>query len=165
MEYNKSVSNPMLIGAIELMKAEDTPEHKKMVSDEIVKACFLSPATVTPVPEPDAKGETHLGPGSHIQLPVLAAPNGKQFFMAFTDMAELKKWKDEEGQQTLAMSFEDYAGMMLKKDNQGNPSPVAGFVINPFGVNIVVPKEMVAQYIVAKMEQEKARKAAKKPKN
>uniref|UniRef100_UPI0040569ECC SseB family protein n=1 Tax=Acetatifactor sp. TaxID=1872090 RepID=UPI0040569ECC len=154
MEYNKSVSNPMLIGAIELMKAEPTPEHRKMVSDEIVKGIFLSPARVVPVPE---AGETKLGPGSQVQLPALAAPNGKQFFMAFTDMSELKKWRDEEGQQTVALSFEEYASMMFKKDAQGNMSPIAGLVINPFSINIVVPKEMVAQYITAKMAQEKGK--------
>lgn len=154
MEYNKTVSNPMLIGAIELMKAEATPAHRKMVSDEIVKATFLSPAKVEPIPEP---GETKLGPGSHVQLPVLAAPNGKQYFMAFTDMTELKKWRDEEGQQTLAMTFDDYAAMMFKKDQQGNISPVAGLVINPFGVNIVVPKEMVAKYITAKVAREQGK--------
>lgn len=153
MEYNKSVSNPLLIGAIELMKADGTPEHRKMVSDEIVKACYLTPAKVTPIPP---EGETKLPPGSNVQLPVLAAPNGKQFFMAFTDKTELKKWKDDEEQQTLAMTFDDYAMMMFRKDGEGNTSPVAGLVINPFGVNIIVPKEMVAQYIAAKMAKERS---------
>lgn len=152
MEYNKSVSNPLLIGAIELMKAENTPEHKKMVSDEILKAIYLTPATVTPIPP---EGETKLPPGSNVQLPVLAASNGKQFFMAFTDTKELKKWKDEEGQQTLAMSFDDYAMMMFRRDKEGNPSQVAGLVINPFGANIIVPKEMVAHYVATKVANEK----------
>ena len=30
MEFNKSVSNPMLAGSIELVKAEDTPELRIM---------------------------------------------------------------------------------------------------------------------------------------
>lgn len=153
MEYNKSVSNPMLMGAIELVKAENTPAHKKMVSDEIVRATFLSPAKVTPAPQP---GETKLGSGVNVQFPVLAAPNGKQYFMAFTDMAELKKWRNEEDQQTLSMTFEEYASLMFKKDSQ---SPAAGMVINPFGINIIVPKEMVAQYIAARMAQERAKAA------
>lgn len=161
MEFNKTVSNPMLIGAIELMKAENTPEHKKMVSDEIVKAHFLSPVMVSPAPQPDAAGQLRLEPGSQVQFPVLTAPDGKQFFMAFTDMPELKKWKDEENQQTFSMSFDDYAGMLFKKDGQGNVSPASGFVINPFGCNIVVPREMVANYIAAKMAQAKAGQAPK----
>lgn len=50
MEFNKSVSNPMLMGAIELMKAEDTPEHRNMFIGELGKASFLSPAIVDPAP-------------------------------------------------------------------------------------------------------------------
>ena len=30
------------------------------------------------------------------------------------------------------MNFDDYAGMLLRKDAQGNISPALGFVINPF---------------------------------
>ena len=53
----------------------------------------------------------------------------------------IKKWKDEENQQTFAMNFDDYAGMLLRKDAQGNSSPALGFVINPFGGNIVVTRD------------------------
>jgi len=138
----------MLMGAIELVNAEDTPEHRKMVSDEIIKAVYLTPAKVTPIPP---EGETELPQGSNVQFPMIAAPNGKQFFLAFTDKAELKKWKDDEEQQTLTMTFDEYAMMMLRRDSQGNTSPVVGFVINPMGANIIVPKEKVAQYMALKM--------------
>lgn len=147
MEFNKPVSNPMLIGAIELMKAEASPEHRKMVSDEIVKAHFLSPAIVTPEPEPNAEGELRLAPGTQVQFPMLSANDGKQFFVAFTDTMEMSKWKSVEGQPTFSLTFDDYAGMLLKRDAQGNQGPAAGFVVNPFGANIIVPKEMVAQYL------------------
>ena len=30
MEFNKPVSNPMMVGSIELLKAEDTPEHSRL---------------------------------------------------------------------------------------------------------------------------------------
>ena len=72
--------------------------------------------------------------------------------MAFTDWTELKRWRDEENQQTFAMNFDDYAGMLLRKDAQGNISPALGFVINPFGGNIVVTREMVANMIAAKLK-------------
>ncbi len=152
MEYNKSVSNPMLIGALELMKAEPTQAHQKMVSEEIVKAEFLTPATVTPAPP---EGTTKLVPGCNVNLPVLTAPNGKQFFVAFSDMTELKKWRDEEGMQTVAMTFDDYVVMMFRKDPQGNPTKVEGFIVNPCGAKLVVPKEMVERYIVTKLAKEK----------
>ena len=57
MEFNKNVSNPMLVGAIELMKAEDTPEHRGMFVEELAKAEFLSPAMVNPAPAEGADGE------------------------------------------------------------------------------------------------------------
>lgn len=87
-----------------------------------------------------------------VQFPMLSTEDGRKFFMAFTDWTELKRWRDEENQQTFAMNFDDYAGMLLRKDAQGNISPALGFVINPFGGNIVVTREMVASMIGSKAE-------------
>ena len=56
MEFNKSVSNPMLAGSIELVKAEDTPEHRNMFVTELTKAVLLSPVIVDPAPEEDDQG-------------------------------------------------------------------------------------------------------------
>ena len=49
MEFNKPVSNPMMVGSIELLKAEDTPEHRQMFLDELQKAKFLSPVVIDPI--------------------------------------------------------------------------------------------------------------------
>ena len=157
MEFNKPVSNPMMVGSIELLKAEDTPEHRQMFLDELQKAKFLAPVVIDPVPQPDEKGQVKIARDAKIQFPMLSTEDGRKFFMAFTDWTELKKWRDEENQQTFAMNFDDYAGMLLRKDAQGNISPALGFVINPFGGNIVVTREMVASMIAAKL------KAAGKP--
>ena len=157
MEFNKPVSNPMMVGSIELLKAEDTPEHRQMFLDELQKAKFLAPVVIDPVPQPDEKGQVKIARDSKVQFPMLSTEDGRKFFMAFTDWTELKKWRDEENQQTFAMNFDDYAGMLLRKDAQGNISPALGFVINPFGGNIVVTREMVASMIAAKL------KAAGKP--
>ena len=56
MEFNKPVSNPMLVGALELMKAEDTPAHRNMFMGELTKASFLTPAIIDPAPTEDANG-------------------------------------------------------------------------------------------------------------
>lgn len=50
MEFNQSVSNPMLVGCFELMKAEDSPE-----------------------PREDAEGKLSIVPGSQVQFPMLSA--------------------------------------------------------------------------------------------
>ena len=57
MEFNKPVSNPMMVGSIELLKAEDTPEHRQMFLEELQKAKFLAPVVIDPVPQPDEKGQ------------------------------------------------------------------------------------------------------------
>ena len=71
MEFNKSVSNPMLMGAIELMRAEDTPDHRNMFVGELAKATFLSPAIIEPAPVENAEGKLAIAPGSKVQLPML----------------------------------------------------------------------------------------------
>lgn len=154
MEFNKSVSNPMLVGSIELLKAEDTPEHRNMFVAELQKASLLSPALIEPAPVEDAEGNLTVAPDSSVQFPMLTASDGKRFFVGFTDMAEYEKWKEKNKDfPFFALRFEDYAGMLFRKDARGNLSPALGFVINPYGANLVVPKEMVAGIMAAKVAQ------------
>lgn len=150
---NKPISNPMLCGAIELMRADDTPEHRRMFLDEMLKANFLSPAVITPPLQPDENGRARLTPESKVQFPMLTNPEGKQLFMAFTDWEELKKWSKGEKHPTLIMTFDDFAGMLLGKDKAGNMNPALGFVINPYSSNIIINKELIAQIVATKMAQ------------
>lgn len=166
MEFNKTVSNPMLMGAIELMKAEDTPEHRNMFVGELAKASFLSPAIVDPAPTEGPDGNPVIAPGSKVQFPMLTGAEGMRFFMAFTDMAEYEKWQEKNPEQRLpyfSLKIEDYAGIVLRRDAKGNICPALGIVVNPFGANIIVPREMLAGMISAKAAQAKqviARQAA-----
>lgn len=152
MEFNKTVSNPLLVGAMELLKAEDSPEHRNLFISEVVKAHFMAPAIITPAPEPNASGELRVAPGSQVQFPMLSTQDGKHFFMAFTDKMEYDKWKDSEGKNFFSITFDDLAAMMFRKDSQGKVSPSLGFVINPFGANMIIPKETVASLFAAKMQ-------------
>ena len=78
---------------------------------------------IVPVPVPDEIGRVTIARDAKVQFPMLSTEDGRKFFMAFTDWTELKRWRDEENQQTFAMNFDDYAGMLLRKDAQGNISP------------------------------------------
>lgn len=163
MEFNKNVSNPMLVGAIELMKAEDTPEHRSMFVEELAKADFLSPAIVNPAPTEGADGEQILAPGSKVQLPMLSTSDGVKFFMAFTDRAEYDKWQERNQEMPVfALRIEEYAGMILRRDPNGNICPALGMVINPFGANIILPREMLASMMSAKIAQAHQKAAAAK---
>lgn len=156
MEFNKTVSNPMLVGMIELMKEEDTPAHRNMFLGELAKAEFLSPAVVEPAPETGEDGRMSVAPGSKVQFPMLSTSDGKRFFMAFTDEREYEKWKEKNQEfPFFALKMEDYAAMILRKDAQGNICPALGMVINPYGANIVIPREMLAGMVSAKAAQAK----------
>ena len=150
----------MLVGCIELMKDEDTAEHRKMFVEELLKAQLLSPVIMDPQPQEGADGKLKALPGTKVQFPMLSAPDGKKFFMAFTDGAEYDKWQEKAGRQQpfFALKFDDYAAMLLRKDANGNVSPGLGFVINPTSANIVVPREMVANIMAMRIAQ--ARQAA-----
>lgn len=154
MEFNVSVSNPMLVGAIELLKAEDTPEHRNMFVGELQKASLLAPAVIDPEPVEDEEGKLKITPGSKIQFPMLAASDGKRFYMGFTDMVEYRKWQEKNKELPFfAIKFDDCARMLFGRDAQGNICPALGFVINPYGANLVVPKEMVAGVMAARAAQ------------
>ena len=156
MEFNKAVSNPMLMGAIELMKAEDTPEHRNMFVGELAKANFLSPAIIDPAPTEGEDGKPVIAPGSKVQFPMISTPDGQKFFMAFTDRMEYDKWQEKNQKlPTFALKLEDYAAMILRRDPQGNLCPALGMVINPLGANIIVPREMLAGIVSAKVAQVK----------
>lgn len=148
----KPITNPMLVGTIELLKAEDSLDHRNMFVSEMMKAHFLAPVVVTPPPVPDGEGILKMAPNAQVQFPMLSTPDGKQFLMAFTDGKELKKWKEQDKQATFVLTFDDYAGMLLRKDKEGKMSPASGFVINPYGGNIVMTREVVAALLANKLK-------------
>jgi hypothetical protein len=153
----------MLVGCIELMKEEDTPDHRNMFVAELTKAQFMAPALMEPAPEEGADGTLKVAQGTKIQFPMLQAPDGRKFHMAFTDRKEYEKWQEKAGKQLphFALKFDDYAAMLFRKEVQGTPAAAQGFVINPMGANVIVPKEMAAGIMAARVAkaQEKAKAA------
>ncbi len=138
MKKMRPITNPMLVGAMELLKAENTPDHRKLVMEEVMHAKFLSPVDIDPKPVPDENGVIKMDPNAKVQLPMLSTPDGSHFFMAYTDMEELRKWKVEENQQIFGFDFKDYVGMLTQEGSVSR-----GVIVNPFGHNLLIPKEMI----------------------
>ncbi len=140
MERPKVINNPMLVGAMELLKADNSTKHRDFFLQELLKAHLLTPATVTPKPERDENGTVRMVPDAQIQIPMLNTREGVRYFMAFTDVQELKKWVKnmEEEQQLLVFGFQDFASAVKRADSQCD-----GFVINPGGANIRVTRRMI----------------------
>lgn len=135
----------MLIGAIELMKADGSNEHRNLFVQELCRAEFMCPAIFTPAPVKGEDGEIKPAPGSKVHFPMLTTTDGKTFLGAFTDRREFEGWK-KEGMYPVAMSVKEYAAMLAKKD-----SPAAGLVINPGSTNLALPKEMLLSVLAAEM--------------
>ncbi len=140
MEMPKAINNPMLVGAMELLKSDNSTKHRDFFLQELLKAHLLTPATVTPKPEKDENGAIKMLPDSQIQVPMLSTREGVRYFMAFTDIQEMKKWVKslEEGQQLFVFGFQDFATMVKRTDSQCD-----GFAINPGGANIRVTRRMI----------------------
>lgn len=134
------VSNPALKKAMGEMKANDIPQTRNAVINEIMRAKFLAPAKIElggQAPKPDANGKIQLPPNTKFQFTLIGTQDGKQYFMAFTDPDELKKW-NMEPQPTVLLRFDDYARLL-----EQNPK-AAGLVLNPYGENLRFDAKTVA---------------------
>lgn len=139
IDVNKPVTNPSLVEAIKNMNENNTKEKQDKVIDEVMKAHFISPVNISPAPSSSSNNnEVVLKEKTTISFNIIEDTNNQKFFLAFTDWDELGKWHINENQQTLIVTFDDLAAMIL--DEKGNSD---GFVINPFGHNITFNKSMI----------------------
>lgn len=151
VDVNKPVRNPALTQAIAEMQAQNTVDRQNRMIDEMMQAHFLIPVQMNPAPDPpNAEGKTVLKEDTTIGFSMIEDADGRLFFLAFTDWEELRKWKTQDNQKTVIFSFDDYAALLSEEHTTG-----AGFVINPFGGNVIIPREMVLA-----LKAEKDRRAA-----
>lgn len=142
MKKMKPITNPMLVGALELLKAENTPEHRTMVMEEVLHAKFLTPVMIIPEPVQDENGIAKIEPDSKVIPLYLSSPEGKNYVAAYTDMQELQKMNKETVKHIFGYNFGDYVRLVMAEN-----SPVEGVIINPFGHKLVIPKEVIATMI------------------
>lgn len=138
IDINTPVTNPKLLCAIAEMQENNNAETQNKMIYEMMQSHFLIPAQIMPPPQQsDASGEITLKKDTLIEFSMMTSTDEKSFYSAFTDWEELKKWKDNENQQTFILTFDDYAAMIDRNDS------AAGFVINPCGGNIIISREMI----------------------
>lgn len=151
IDVNKPVTNPQLDTAIKQMRENNTKENLDYMIDEVMKAHFISPVVISPAPgQPGSNNQVILKQDTAINFSIIGNKDNQQFFLAFTNWDELRKWHNAENQQTLIMTFDDLASMVLNKN-----SNIEGFVINPFGGNVMFNKTMIAS-----LKAEKERRAS-----
>lgn len=140
MDYMNAVNNDELLKAIETMKKDNSPENQSHMLDLMVEAQFLAPVSITPAPEANSGVMTKitLASDSKIRFHMIENGQGQRFFLAFTSFDEMRKWRPNQDNQTIITNFDDYANMLKNSVGDGK---VAGFVIDPFGTNVIFGKE------------------------
>ena len=140
MEETKPLRNPELLSAVERMNREQSRQSREAVLDIVIStARFLAPVTIAP-------GEDAPGQETTIQFQLLPNQHNQPFFPAFTSWEELRKLCGPKNQQTLVLSFPDYAKMVLQ-DGRG-----AGFVIDPFGCCLSFDRSMLEHLVRRRQE-------------
>ena len=154
MIFNAKIENPMLVGAIEIMKQDQRqdPKKRETVLEEILKASFLCPATVSVPPLQGEDGQPYLPDDCEVQQKMVRDKEGRPLLLAFTSQEEMDKWLGERAIRDFVygfgMSFLEYADLMLQKLPDGSRGPAQGFVIDPYGCNLVVDRDMVANIML-----------------
>ena len=159
-ELNDAVaSNPDLATEVENVKEARKAfmERQQMFDQEMFKAKYMTPVIITPEPEVDEDGNIKLAEGSKISMQVLPIKNQemKGIMMAFTDAKEFQKWDKAAGLHTLSITMQELFGNVLKDPK------LAGVAINPFGANVIIPRERMEMMVKAAMNQKQAAMANK----
>lgn len=134
---DNDVVNPALMLAISRMKEHNNIVTQNKMVEEALQARFLVPCVMRFKPGTEQE-ERRTTANTFPVINMIKTTEDQLYFMAFTDMGELKKWQDNEGQNVLILGFDDVAGLAL------NPkSNAAGFVINPLTTNVVFQKHVI----------------------
>lgn len=137
MDINKPISNPELLNLIKGIKHNKADEN--LFWQELFKAKFLCPVKMeikNTIPKKNEK--IVLEEKTDISLLSIDNSNGEHFLMAFTDWKELRKWNGDANQKALVLTYEEYQNIL-----SNNNSPYQGIVINPFGENLALNKQLL----------------------
>jgi len=126
------VANPALVQAIEVARQDSTEQNWAQVVRAAMAAHYLAPIDIRP-------RRAASGSENAFSLHMLKdSANGKRYYPAFTDRGEMDKWRSDDEQRALTLSFDDYSRLVLD-----GRVPVDGFVINPCGGNVVFNRAML----------------------
>ena len=138
-QSQQPITNPALVQAMDAMKQERNQKTEVTFVNHVKVARFLVPANIQSEQQAQANadGTVELKEQPKISFVLFNNDKGEKYFPLFTDIAELRKWKESNNHQLAALSYRDLCEF-LKRNPENN---ISGAVINPFGQNIMVPLE------------------------
>jgi len=139
VDVNTPVTNPSLVSAILMVHESNTAEHWNKVIDEMLGAHFLCPVLIDPVPATSSDdGQTVLNEGTKMRFPMIENAEHQNYFLCFSDWDELWRWNPAENQQTLILTYDDLASMVLREE-----SSAEGLVVNPMGAAFSMDRSLI----------------------
>lgn len=136
---HKPITNPELVKAMQEMLSNTTDETKSRMFSQIMKAHFLVPSIVQNIEQIAVKKDVNpISPTTRASFKTITNTNNEKYYMAFTDVGELKKWQNKD-QQIVVLTFMDFANFLAQSGTK-----VHGFVINPMGENVTLTTDMIA---------------------
>lgn len=146
--FTEEVTNPSLVSAIR--EEQNRSIREQRIISEAMKAKFLAPIVVSPSPvTAEESNQAIFKKGTTIAFHTIENTGHQKFFIVFSDWDALRKWRNEENQQTLVISYEDICGMALNEKADS-----AGFVINPFTDDVIFSKDLILR-----LKEEQSRRA------
>jgi hypothetical protein len=146
VDVNTPVTNPSLVSAILMVHESNTAEHWNRVIDEMMGAHFLCPVHIDPVPTTSGEdGQNVLNVGTKMRFPMIENAEHQAYFLGFSDWDELRRWNPAENQQTLIMTYDDLAAMVLREG-----SGAEGFVVNPMGAVFSMDRSLIERVNIEK---------------
>lgn len=144
----ESIKNSELVAAMRAMVKHDSPQNRSRMAAALAEAKLLSPIqTQTVLMEKE-------GPSTRIRFEEIRNTEGDSYYLAFTDIDEYNKWNDDESHnQALIMRLEDFGNILIRNIND-----LKGFVINPYGENISISKELLLSLLKQKENKMKSRR-------
>ncbi|MBR4455251.1 MAG: enhanced serine sensitivity protein SseB C-terminal domain-containing protein [Solobacterium sp.] len=127
----KDITNDGLKQAMENVKAQRSRDNEIAMFEALQKARFLVPVQFS--------GQQ---PNLQLRFVMINTPDQKSFFPVFTDEEESRKLKLPEGEQNsfIVRTLKEFEPIF--KDTRGQ---AAGIVVNPYGSNILLPRELVSK--------------------
>lgn len=137
MDVNKPIENTQLLERLEILKSSYSHQLEYEFFVELISAHLLTPITEDSLIG-CTEGQSILKEGATIKFIHLSDDTGNDYIPAFTDWDELRKWNNAKNIKTLILSFDDYKALV-----SGDESSLKGFVLNPFGQNILFDKDLI----------------------
>lgn len=137
---SQEINSIEVVEAIQKYREKQDNDSLSDMIETMVNGKYLAPVSIESQTNPLA-GEK-VGKNFPMNMKVLfhmiENNQGVRYFLAFTSLEEMHKWRDDSEMPVAVVSFDDLYSMITQAPNDSVPG---GFVINPYGINQVFTKE------------------------